>query len=287
MRVAVVGARGQLGAAIVREFATSHVVIPFGHAELDITSATSVDAALTGAGPDVIINCAADNAVDAAETRPVEALQVNAFGVRTLARWACSHRAALVHYSSDFVFDGTATRPYTETDPPNPRGVYAASKLIGEWFALDVPDAYVLRVESLFGRAAGGPPPKGSVQGIIAALRSGAVARVFADRTVSPTCVVDAAAATRALVEGRHPAGLFHCVNTGACTWLELAEYAATLLGVVPRLEIVNFADIALPAARPQYCALSNEKMRAVGISMPSWQESLRRYIAGLAREAS
>ncbi|MQA30408.1 MAG: dTDP-4-dehydrorhamnose reductase [Luteitalea sp.] len=284
MRVAVIGARGQLGAAIVHQFGASHSVVPFDHSALEITDAAAVDASLSRASPDVIVNCAAYNAVDAAEADPVAALEINALGVRTLARWAGGHGAALVHYSTDFVFDGTATRPYSETDTPNPRSVYAASKLIGEWFALDAPRGYVLRVESLFGRAPDGPPAKGSVASIIAALRSGAVARVFVDRTVSPTSVIDAASATRELVEGAFSPGLFHCVNTGACTWLELAEYAAELLGVVPRLDPVKVADVALPAPRPQYCALSNDKLRALGINMPTWQESLQRHLAGLDR---
>ena len=101
--------------------------------------------------PDVVVNCAADNDVDGAETEPLRALAVNAFAVRALARAADECGAALVHYSTDFVFDGTASRPYVETDEPNPQGVYAASKLLGEWFALEARRGFVLRVESLFG----------------------------------------------------------------------------------------------------------------------------------------
>ena len=106
-----------------------------------------------------------------------------------------------MHYSTDFVFDGTATAPYTETDQPNPKSTYAASKLLGEWFAADAPRAYVLRVESLFGRAAGGGPSKGSVASIVKTLLAGGEARVFEDRTVSATYIIDAAAATLQLVE--------------------------------------------------------------------------------------
>ena len=110
--------------------------------------------------------------VDAAEDHPVDALQINGLAVRSLARAARAHRSTLVHYSSDFVFDGSGTSPYTETDRPNPQSVYAMSKLLGEWFAADAPRAYVLRVESLFGAATPERPPKGSLAGIVAALRA-------------------------------------------------------------------------------------------------------------------
>jgi len=149
MRIALVGAEGQLGAAIAREFHAGHEVIEFTHSMLDVTSDEAVRQVMGRAGPDAIVNCAAYNDVDGAEDHPVDALNVNAFAVRALARAAGDCNAALVHYSTDFVFDGRASRPYTETDTPNPRGAYAASKLMGEWFAADAPRAYVLRVESL------------------------------------------------------------------------------------------------------------------------------------------
>src|SRR3989442_3871640 len=205
MRIAVVGAGGQLGAAVIYECATAHEVIAFAHADLDVTDDAAVRAAMERARPDVIVNGAAYNNVDAAEDHPIDALTINAFAVRALARAAETHGAALVHYGSDFVFDGTASAPYTEDDRPNPRSVYAASKLLGEWFAADAPRAYVLRVESLFGRAPAGPPPKGSVAHIVNTIRAGGEARVFEDRTVSPTYIPDAARATCALLERGTP----------------------------------------------------------------------------------
>ena len=173
MRVIVLGARGQLGAAIVHEFSPRHDVVALDRALLELTDAAAVAAAMARLEPQIIINCAADNAVDAAEDHPIEALSANAFAVRTLARAARAHDAVLVHYSSDFVFDGTARQPHLEDERPNPRSVYATSKMLGEWFAADAPRAYVLRVESLFGRAPGGPALKGSVASIVHGLRFG------------------------------------------------------------------------------------------------------------------
>lgn len=284
MRVVVVGAGGQLGAAVVHECAGAHETIALARADLDVGDDRAVSAAMDRARPDVIVNGAAYTNVDGAEDHPVDALNGNAFGVRALARAARTHGATLVHYSSDFVFDGRASVPYTETDRPNPQSVYAASKLLGEWFAADAPRPYVLRVESLFGRAPGAGPEKGSVAGIRKTLLEGGSPKVFEDRTITPTFVVDAARATRQLVEKGAPAGVYHCVNSGQCTWLTLAEELARLLGIEPRLVPVRMSDMVLKAARPQYCALSNDKLRSFGIEMPAWQDALARYVRDLKR---
>jgi dTDP-4-dehydrorhamnose reductase len=282
MRIAVLGARGQLGAAVVHECA-AHDVTALTRADVDVTDDRAVAAAIERARPDAVINCAANNHVDAAEDHPADALNANAFGVRAIARAAERQGAALVHYGSDFVFDGTASAPYTEDDRPSPQSVYAASKLLGEWFALDAPRAYVLRVESLFGRAPGGGPAKGSVEGILEGLLSGTSPKVFEDRIVSPTYVEDAARATRRLLEAQAPPGVYHCVNSGACTWLEFALELARQLGVDPKMTPVKMADVPLRARRPQYCALSNDKLRRLGIDMPTWQDALARYAPAAA----
>jgi dTDP-4-dehydrorhamnose reductase len=283
MRIAVVGARGQLGGAVVQECSAHHDTVALGRAELDITSDAQIAETMERLRPEAIVNCAAYTNVDAAEDHPVDALNGNAFAVRALARAADRLGAAFVQYSTDFVFDGTATAPYSEDDAPGPRSVYAASKLLGEWFARDAPRAYVLRVESLFGSAPG-ITAKGSVAGILNTLRSGGSPKVFEDRTVSPTYVVDCAGATRRLLESNAAAGVYHCVNSGSCTWLEFARELARVLNLPARLTPVRLADMKLRAQRPQYCALSNEKLRATGIDMPTWQDALARYLENESR---
>jgi dTDP-4-dehydrorhamnose reductase len=275
MRVLVTGAAGQLGAVMVRQCSAEADVVALTRADLDLTNTPAIRAAVAGVRPTVVINCAAYNQVDAAETEAQTALAVNGLAVRALARAAADSGAAFVHYSTDFVFDGRAARPYTEEDPPNPRSVYAASKLTGEWFAADAPRHYVLRVESLFG----GVARRSSTDTIIDRLASGEEARVFVDRTVSPSYVEDVASATRALLARGAPSGLYHCVNSGSCTWSELGLEIARLLAVPPRLAPVSVADVSLPAERPQYCALSNAKLAAMGIEMPTWQDALARHI--------
>jgi dTDP-4-dehydrorhamnose reductase len=280
LRIAVAGAGGQLGAAVVHECSPHHEVVPFTRADLDVTDDAAIASAMERTHPDAIVNCAAFNQVDAAEDRPVDALELNAFAVRALARAAGRIGATLVHYGSDFVFDGATTEPYTEEARPNPVSAYGASKMLGEWFALDAHRAYVLRVESLFGRAPGGAAPRGSVAGLMNGLLAGSSPPAFEDRVVSPTYIIDAARATRLLLENRAEPGLYHAVNSGSATWLEFATELARLLGVEPKLKVVRLADVTLRAQRPKYCALSNAKLRAAGIEMPSWQDALARYVA-------
>ena len=279
MRVLVTGARGLLGAAIVREFGTSAEVIARGRRELDVSQEPAVRAAFANVRPDLAINCAAYNDVDAAEEAPADALQVNAFAVQALVRAAAEHGTALVHYSTDFVFDGRASAPYTEVDAPNPRGAYAASKLLGDLFALDYPRAWVLRVASLFGAPADGATRMGSLGTIVRRIRSAEEVPVFVDRTVSPSYTADVAKATRALVERSSPPGLYHCVNSGAGTWAEVAEEAARLLGLPLRMKAITLESAALRAARPKYCALSNARLTAAGAAMPAWQDALARFL--------
>ena len=272
--VLVTGAAGQLGGVICEEFGGDDVV-PLTHADLDLTDHSAVIRTVQQQEPAVIINCAAYNRVDDAEDDALNALAVNAFGVRSLARAATDAGAALVHYSTDFVFDGEVSAPYTEQATPNPRSVYGVSKLLGEWFALDVPSGYVLRVESLFG----GSPPRSSVDRIIDAISDRREVRVFTDRTVSPSYVHDVARATRSLIESDAAPGLYHCVNSGHGTWWEVAEEIARQVGVEPRLAPVALETAGLRAARPRYCALSNEGLAAVGVRMPTWQDAVLRHL--------
>jgi dTDP-4-dehydrorhamnose reductase len=285
MRVAVVGARGQLGAAIVHEFSSGHDVTPLTRDDVELTDDGAIAALFARLQPEAIVNCAADNDVDGAEDNPVRALAVNSLAVRALARAAAAGSAALVHYSTDFVFDGTSDTPYTEEDRTNPRSVYAVSKLVGEWFAAEVPRGYVLRVESLFGRAPGLSKMRGSAAAILKGMRAGNEVRVFEDRTVTPTYVLDAARATRQLIERAVAPGLYHCVNSGSTTWLGFAQALARRLGIEARLRPMKFGDAKLRAPRPLYCALSNAKLAAAGIVMPHWEDAAARFLEDVAHD--
>lgn len=291
MRVLVAGAAGQLGRTLVRVLAPACDVTPLTRADLDLTDDTRVRAAVAGTRPGVVINCAAYNDVDGAEDDPVAALAVNAFGVRSLARAAADVDATLVHYGTDFVFDGTATEPYVEADAPNPQSVYGTSKLLGEWFAAAARH-YVLRVESLFGGGAAVPDGAGrrsgsSLDRIADVLLAGREVRAFVDRVVSPTYVEDVAAATLALLRAAPAPGIYHCVGSGHATWFDVATELAGQLGVSPEIRGITLDDLALRAPRPRFCALSNRKLAAAGVEMPHWRDAVGRYAVVRRRAAA
>ena len=277
--VVVTGAGAQLESFIVRAFGDWEVV-PLTRADLDVADPAAVRAVVARLSPSVVVNCAAFNGVDAAEDDAPAAFAVNAFAVRSLARAADAAGAVLVHYSSDFVFDGRANRPYLESDQPRPRSVYASSKLVGEWFARDAPRAFVLRVESLFGCGREWRGRSGTLDGLVRRMEAGEEVRVFTDRVVSPSYLADVAAATRHLVDTEATPGLYHCVNAGRASWYQVAREVASQLGLAPRLVPATVEQAPMKAERPRYCALDNGKLAAAGFAMPPWPDAVGRWLA-------
>jgi dTDP-4-dehydrorhamnose reductase len=278
--VLVLGAGGQLGEAMAANLGATHEVIARTRADLDVTQAAAVRQKIAALCPDAIVNCSAYTNVDGAEEDPLAALATNAWAVRNIARAAAEIDATVVHYSTDFVFDGKTTRPYTEADAPNPRGTYAMSKLLGEWLAADVPNHYVLRVESLFG----GRRAKSSVDVMTTAIDAGGPVRAFADRTVSPSFVEDVVTATRAVLATRPPVGVYHCVNSGYGTWLDVAnEIRRIRCRPDAQVDAIQMAEAKLKAPRPLFAALDNTKLSEAGIVMPPWQDALERYLKSRA----
>ena len=284
MKVLIVGAAGQLGQAMTVHLSREHAVTAWTRAEIDLTRHGEVRDAIVKLAPAAIVNCASYNNVDLAEDEQVTAIDVNAMVVGTLARAAAEVNAVLMHYSTDFVFAGTSGSPYTETEQPEPRSVYAQSKLIGEWLAADAPQHYVLRVESLFG----GPHRRSSVDRIVDAVRAGQPAPVFIDRVVSPSFVADVAGASAFMLRTRPAAGVYHCVNSGQATWLEVGQEIVKSLGASDALlKPISVNDVTLRAARPQFAALSNAKLTKVGYQMPTWQDAIGRYLDLLRPQSS
>ncbi|MCC7035024.1 MAG: dTDP-4-dehydrorhamnose reductase [Acidobacteria bacterium] len=274
--VLVTGADGQLGRAIADRFGIGAVMHALGRRDLDITDAGAVAGVFARHRPGLVINCAAFTDVDGAEDRPLEALAVNGLAPGILARAAEAAGATLVHFSTDFVFAGREDRPWTEADAPEPQSVYAQSKLVGEWLARDCRRHYTLRVESLFG----GPRARSTIDRITEGLRAGREVTLFHDRTVTPSFTADVAEATHALLAQGAAPGVYHCVNSGATTWLGLGRHIARLLGLDERLLVpVSVADVRLRAARPQYAALSNRRLADAGVPMPAWEDALARYL--------
>ena len=280
MKLLVVGAAGQLGSTFAD--VPGHDVIGVTRSDVDVTQREALVRLVDRVRPDVLINATAYNNVDGAEDDATSALAVNALAVRSMAAAASRVGATLVHYSTDFVFDGEASRPYREEDRARPVSVYGCSKLLGEWFAEDAPRWYVLRVESLFG----GRQARSSIDKIVNGLRQGSRVPVFADRVVSPSYVMDVRDATLALLANDAGSGVFHCVNSGEGTWADVGRYVASLLGADPALlASTSVKDVTLRARRPVYCALSNEKLAAaIGSPLPTWQDAIGRYVKNAER---
>jgi dTDP-4-dehydrorhamnose reductase len=277
MKVLIVGAAGQLGQAMEARLAREHDVTAWTRVEMDLSRHADVREAIGKLAPEAIVNCSGYNNVDGAEDDQVTALDVNAMVVGTLARAAAATGAVLMHYSTDFVFAGTAKTPYTEAQQPEPRSVYAQSKLIGEWLAADAPHHYVLRVESLFG----GPLRRSSVDRIVDAIRERRQAPVFRDRVVSPSFVADVAEASAFVLKTRPASGVYHCVNSGHATWFEVGKEIARRLGQSASfLQPISVKDVSLRASRPQFAALDNSKLAAAGFTMPSWRDAIGRYLS-------
>jgi dTDP-4-dehydrorhamnose reductase len=279
MRILVIGAAGRLGGTVRGEFVSAgHSVIALTRAELDLCSGPGVTTAIERLRPEVIVNCSAYNAVDAAETDAATAFAVNAQGPSFLAAAALSTGAVLVHYSTDFVFDGDARQPYSESDATNPLSVYGVSKLAGENEIRRAPRHYILRVESLFG-GCGSKGHRATVDQVKEKLLAGVTVPALVDRTVSPSYAIDVARATRLLIERDAPGGTYHCVNSGCTTWFDLAHEVARQLGVRGRIEPVLASNLNTVARRPRFCALSNRKLLGAGVTMPSWQSAIGRHL--------
>ncbi|MFM2124211.1 MAG: dTDP-4-dehydrorhamnose reductase [Acidobacteriota bacterium] len=280
-RVAIFGSQGQLGVELAATFsARSYDVTCFGRKDVDITDAAAVSRAIADCDPKLVLNPAAFNQVDLAEQDPVTAFQVNALAVRNIAL-ACRERGAqLVHYSTDYVFDGTAGRSYREEDPTHPIGSYAVSKLAGELYAHAYVDgALVIRTSAVFGPAGIHTARRNFVEMMLRLAAGGKPIRVV-DSVASPTYAPALADRTADLLE-RGATGIFHIGGGTPISWHDWAAKIFQAAGLQPELQKTTQQAFAAAARRPQYSALSNAKMESLGIApMPSLDEALRDYFA-------
>ncbi len=281
MKALVAGAQGQLGRDLVAILG-SEVAWSGGRAELDVTDGEAVWSTVVRVRPDVIFNGAAYNKVDGAETETGRALEVNALAPSMLARAAREVGALLVHFSTDYVFDGWATAPYREDDCPHPLGAYGVSKLAGEKLVLaSRAEHLIVRTSAIFGR--GGNRQKGGsfVERILEQARAGRPLRVVADQTFSPTYSPDLAAAAVALVRAG-ARGLVHVANQGSCTWHELASKGLALAGVAAAVAEITTPELKLAAPRPAYSVLDTGRYQSLGLPpLRPWADALAASLAG------
>ena len=278
-RAVVFGSAGQLGLELVKEFRSrGYEVTSFNRASVDIADPKAVESCLTHLDPAVVLNAAAYNQVDLAETDPQTAYGANALAVRNLAVCCRQLDALLVHFSTDYVFDGTLGRPYVESDATHPLGAYAVSKLAGELYAQAYVDPLVIRVSGVFG-----PGGQHTVRGNFVELmtrlaKAGQPIRVVEDHVASPTFAPAIAGRTADLVE-KKLTGIYHMAGGVAISWYNWAKLIFESAGLSPEIKPTNEREYRTAARRPKYSALSNSKLEAAGIaSMPSLESALEEY---------
>lgn len=279
-RAAVFGADGQIGREAVRALgAIGLETTRFGRAQCDVTDAKAVDAALFGFGEgDIVLNAAAYNDVVRAEDEFAPALLANGCAPYFIALAAARCRATLVHFGTDYVFDGRKASPYVESDPVRPLNAYGRSKLCGEILASSAsPRHFIVRISAVFGIPAGGRP--NFVERVLASTRNGAALRLMGEGTISPTYAADAADIVAGLIQAGAEFGTYHASNRGACSWFEFAEEIAKLAGRSPNLEKLAAHETDARLNRPLFSALESEKLDALGLQPKPWQDGLRRYL--------
>ncbi|HEY1977480.1 MAG TPA: dTDP-4-dehydrorhamnose reductase [Candidatus Baltobacteraceae bacterium] len=277
-RALLIGGSGQLGTEIRRSWTRWEIVAP-SHADLDIEDGNAVDAFVAHEKPDAVVNCAAFHNVDRCEAEPERALAVNAIAVERLARSARDRNAIFVTISTDYVFDGTATVPYTERDCPRPLSAYAVSKLAGEQLVARLDSrALVVRTCGVYGVRPSAGKGHTFVDRVIAQGRAKETIRIVNDVTASPTFAGHLAEALLSLVESG-ATGLFHAADVGPVTWYDFAVEALRQAGVDHPVEPIAAASWKAPARRPAFSALDSGKLRTLGIEMPGWREGIAAYL--------
>jgi dTDP-4-dehydrorhamnose reductase len=282
MRIALIGANGQLGADLVRALATMDVM-PLTHREVDVCDQTCTDR-LRHIQPDVVINTAAFHRVDDAEIDATEAFRVNAAAAHRLARWCAHNASVLVHISTDYVFGGDRgrTKPLTESDAPAPVNAYGCSKLAGE-LAVRATGCrhFIIRTSGLYGWAGSSGKGGNFVETMLRLAGQGKPIRVVNDQRLTPTFTADLATKIAELLTTER-FGLYHITNSGDCTWYEFAAEIFRLSGLQPDFGATTTASFGAPAPRPAYSVLAHQALLAAGLAdMPHWADALRRYLTG------
>jgi dTDP-4-dehydrorhamnose reductase len=281
-KAVVFGASGQLGVELVRVLrARQCAVAAFGRAHVDITDPEAVESVLVQSEAELVFNAAAYNQVDVAEQEPRAALEVNGLAVRNLAVICRQLDAQLVHFSTDYVFDGCAGRPYTEEDPTHPLGAYAVSKLTGELYAQAYLDrALIVRTSGVFGPGGLNRARGNFVELMLRLAGSGQPIRVVEDHIASPTYAPWLAARTADLVE-RGLCGVFHVGGGTPISWFDYARMIFEIARLAPALQATNEREFRTAARRPKYSALSNGKMERAGLdAFPPLRRAVETYFA-------
>jgi dTDP-4-dehydrorhamnose reductase len=285
-KAVVFGCRGQLGIELMTVLQQrGYQVAGFDRSQVDISDSAQVERAFEREDPAVVINAAAYNQVDIAEKEPGPAMTANALAVRNLAMCCRQYDARLVHFSTDYVFDGAAGRAYTEQDTPHPLGAYAVSKLAGELYAqayLEQP--LIIRTSGVFGPGGLRTARSNFIELMLRLAANQQPIRVVDDHVASPTYSPILAARSADLMD-RGLSGVFHVAGGQAISWFDYACMIFRIAGVEPEVKPTSEREFRTAARRPKYSALSNSKMESCGIEpFPPLETAVRLYMEARAR---
>jgi len=275
-KILIIGAKGMLGQYLAREFFDDELIL-VDREEFDITSRDGVPLQIKNLKPDLIINAAAYNDVDGAEKNPEIVKLINGYSVGFLAKAAKEVGATFIHYSSDYVFDGEKEEGYREDDQPKPISVYGESKYLGEVeLQENCEKYYLIRLSRLFGRVGAGEGVKKSfIDKMLELAETRDSLEVINEEVSCPTYAKDLAELTKYIWQDKKPYGIYHGVNSGSCTWYELAQEIFKIKGLGVNLQAVNGDKFSRAAKRPKYSFLLNTKLSP----QRSWQEALKEYL--------
>jgi len=283
MKIVIIGARGRLGAALMREHQGEHDVAGFNHAQLDLSNLDKIREKLGETDFDVLVNAAAFTNVDLCETQRDQAFRINAEAPDLLAKICADKGAKLIHFSTDYVFDGEKRAPYTDEDEANPISVYGESKLAGEKNVLAAQNRHlVVRVSWVFG-----PDRPSFIDGMIKRAQENETVDAIADKFSTPTYTHDIARMLPQFFDGDGEGGILHFANAGKCSWQEYAQWALDCcreFGVPTKAKTVGPLKLndmqAWVARRPVYSVLSTTKyVQLTGTRPRTWREAVADYI--------
>jgi len=277
MKILILGSCGMLGHELIEVFKGKHELTLWDRDEIDIADKDDVTKKIFDLNPDIVINAAAYTAVDDAESNNEIAYKVNGYAVGYLSSVCKEINSLLIHFSTDYVFDGQSKSGYDENyQAENPLNEYGKSKLLGEKMIADInPRYYLVRTSWLFGKSG-----KNFIETMIKLALEGKELKVVNDQIGSPTYAKDLALKIKELVESKRPYGIYHITNSGTCSWYDFAKEIFKLANLNPGIRPVGTDQFPAPAKRPGYSILINTKLP----NLRSWQEALKEYLVETGR---
>ncbi len=279
-KIAVIGANGQLGSDICSVSGNTYEVIPLTHAQIEVADIDNAKEVLSKVKPDLLINTAAYHNVPKCESDPLLAFKINGLGSLNLAKLSSEIGFKLVHFSTDYVFDGQKNKPYLEEDKPNPLNIYAATKLSGENFIQNYCEKYfVIRISGIYGKVPCRAKGDNFVSNMIKFSKEKPEVRVVDDEVLTPTPTYHIALNIIELMETEN-FGLYHMTCEGECSWYEFAKTIFETINIKTPLYNASVKDFPSNVKRPFYSVLENSKLKEIKLNrMPHWQNGLREFL--------